>query len=164
MRTGKPITVLSMVVFLLISASCTGTSVPVATVTLEPTPTQEVQCVIMEGPACPNGFEESQDISEEVQVSANSTLTLTLGSTPSIPCGWQPPEIGEESIVRQMDHQSKWPAEGVTPMPGAPGTEIWVFETLTEGRSTISLRCMCLGEEGTGEELTGTFSLNVMVR
>ncbi len=48
-------------------------------------------------------------------------------------------------------------------MPGAPGSEIWGFETLKEGETTISLTCVCLGEEGSGEEISGTFNLHVAV-
>jgi predicted secreted protein len=49
-------------------------------------------------------------------------------------------------------------------MPGAPGTEIWIFKTLMEGESAISLNCVCLDEEGSEEEVSGTFVLNVTVK
>jgi hypothetical protein len=49
-------------------------------------------------------------------------------------------------------------------MPGAPGTEIWLFETLKAGESTISLECVCLGEEGSEEKVSGVFVLDVTVK
>lgn len=158
------------VALVLVSVACTSnaeptaTSTPQPTHTSEPTPTPMPQAVSIAGPGCPEGFQENQHIGEDLAIGASGVLTLTLGSTPSIPCGWHPPEIGDDAVIRQVDHQSKWPAEGVTPMPGAPGTEIWVFETLGEGESTISLKCVCLNEEGSGEEASGVLVLNVAVK
>ena len=127
------------------------------------TQTSEVEPVSVEGPDCPDGFEETIGVSEGVEIDVSNSLTLTLGSTPSVPCTWHAPEIDDPALIRQVDHQSKWPAEGATPQPGAPGTEIWAFEALAAGRTQISLNCYCLDEEGADEELRGTFVLNVAV-
>jgi predicted secreted protein len=132
----------------------------------KPTASTTPRSISLAGPACPDAFQEQerQQIQREITLNTHDTLTLTLGSTPSIPCSWESPEISNDAIVHQLDHRSTWPAEGATPQPGAPGVEIWVFEALQAGESTISLACMCLGEQGAEEELTGTFSLNVDVR
>lgn len=103
-------------------------------------------------------------MSRAVEMVAGSTLTLTLGATPSIPCGWQRMSIGDEDVVKQIGRGTEWPAEGVTPMPGAPGVEIWVLRTLREGTSTVSVECTCLGQEGSAEELAGAFVLRITVR
>ncbi len=156
-----------LTVIVLVSVACTPGPEPSATPTHkptsppEPTPTQMVQELDIAGPDC--DF-QTQSVSQNVEIGANGSLTLTLGSTPSIACGWQAPEIEDQSVVRQADHQSQWPAEGMTPMPGAPGTEIWVFETLKEGESNISWKCVCLAEEGSQEETSGTFVLQVRVK
>ncbi len=165
------ISISSLLLLALISTACTNGLEPTATSTLEPsgspepTSTPKAQAVSIAGPACPDSFQENQtaSISKDVQISANHLLTLTLGSTPSIPCGWHAPEISDQTVVHQVEHHSDWPAEGATPMPGAPGTETWVFETLTEGESQIILQCVCLNEEGSEEEISGTFVLNVTV-
>ncbi len=150
---------------MLITAACADETTAVPTPTDEPTKTPSPQPVSLAGPDCPKTFreQEQQQLTRETELTVNSTLTLTLGSTPSIPCSWKSPEINDDAIVRQVDQQSEWPAEGATPMPGAPGTEIWVFEMLQAGESTISWDCMCLGEQGAEEKLTGTFSLNLTV-
>ncbi len=171
---------LLVIIALLAGAACSGqpeakptpTPEPPITSTVKPTPTIELtdtlaaaQAVALTGPACPDGFQEGdQRISKEIIIGASSFLTLTLGSTPSIPCGWQSPEIEDEDILRQVDHQSEWPAAGVTPMPGAPGKEIWTFQALKGGESAITLTCSCLGEEGGGQELAGTFVLEAKVK
>lgn len=165
MHTRGAIFVGTTLAVVLMSAACTGglQPTPAPTSTPESTPTPLPQAISVAGPDCPKSFREQQELHRDVTIAANSSLTLTVGSTPSIPCGWQRPAIGNQAIVRQVDHQSKWPAEGATPMPGAPGTEIWGFETREAGETTITLTCTCLGEEGSGEEVRGTFNLHVTV-
>lgn len=143
----------------LTAVACTSRVEPTDTPPLIPTP--EIEAVSIAGPDCPDSFRENEQISRNVEIGVNGLLTLTLGSTPSIPCGWQPPQISDPDLIHQIDHQSQWPAEGVTPMPGAPGTEIWVFEVAGEGESTISFPCVCPGEEEADEERRGIFILNV---
>lgn len=154
--------------FVLIGVACNASFEPAVTPTpestnvLEPTPPPGAHGITIVGPDCPDAFQKNQTVTQEMEISAGGAFTLTLGSTPSMPCGWRSPETDDHAVVRQVDHHSQWPAEGVTPQPGAPGTEIWVFEALTEGESTISIHCVCLGEEGEEEKVRGTFLLNVV--
>lgn len=167
MQKMRLTTTLFALLLLLITVNCAGNGEPTVEPTPEPSqpPTPEpTLAVAVSGPDCPDSFpeDETEVIREEVEIGAGGAITLTLGSTPSIPCGWSEPEIGDPAVVRQVDYQDQWPAEGVTPVPGAPGTEFYLFETTEEGESTITFRCVCLGEEGAEEELRGTFELNVM--
>ena len=161
---------LSILVLVLGGVACVPNLEPTATATLKPTPSPEPthtpvpQDIVITGPGCPDAFQEDQPISKAVEIAAGRSLSLTLGSTPSVPCWWRSPESSDPAIVRQVDHQTTWPAEDVTPMPGAPGTETWVFETLQAGESTLSLECVCLEEEGAAEEVRGIFTLNVTVK
>lgn len=154
---GNPIAMLLILALTLASSACGPT--PTST----PRPPRSAQ---VDGPACPDVFQETQQqqISEAAEISVGGALTLTLGATPSVPCGWHAPEIEDPAVVQQVDHQSQWPAEGATPQPGAPGTEIWSFEALNAGESTISVDCVCLTEEGSEEEVRGTFVLKVTVQ
>jgi len=176
-QTRYPLLVLTTLLLFLAGVACTGatespaapapTELPEATEepTLIPSPsdTPMAQAVSLEGPSCPEGFQEQQVVTRHVKIAANATLTLTLGSTPSVPCGWQGLDVEDQTVLQQVDHQTEWPAEGVTPMPGAPGVELWVVEALKEGESALSLACQCLGEQGAEQELEGTFVLNVTV-
>ncbi len=130
----------------------------------EPTETPTVEGISVKGPACKStDFKDNRVITKEVAIRARAHLTLTVGSSPSIPCEWHSPEIDDDTVLCQVDRQDKWPAEDVTPMPGAPGTKIWVFQALEEGPCTVSLPCSCLGEEGAEMEQVGTFVLKVSV-
>jgi predicted secreted protein len=162
--------ILFMTTCVLISTACmsqeealpTSTSEPPDTIA--PTRTLTPQPISVAGPHCPKAFREQDQVRRGVQINTNSVLTLTLGATPSMPWGWELPEMGDEAVLHQVDHDSVWPAEGVEPKPGAPGTEIWVFEPHQAGESTVSLTCKGPGEEGSSEEVVGTFVLHVVVQ
>ena len=162
--------VLFVLALILVATTCVGQegtisiSTPEPTETMAPTRTSPPQHIAVSGPACPQAFQEQDQVRRNVQIDTGSVLTLTLGATPSIPCWWESPEIGDAAILQQVDRQSVWPAEGATPQPGAPGAEIWLFEPRQAGESVVSLTCTCLGEEGSDEEVTGTFLLNAVVQ
>ncbi len=126
-------------------------------------PTHQPEKVPLSGPDCPDGFEQTSNRTREVTLRTGDSLELSVGSTPSIPYHWQPPEIGDSTILQQVAHESKWPAPDVTPMPGAPGLEIWTFEAREAGRSEIRLACIGLTEEGSQEEERGIFVVEVVV-
>lgn len=126
-------------------------------------PTPQPEKVTLSGPDCPDGFDQTSNPTREVTLRAGDSLEVSAGSTPSIPCHWQSPEIGDSTILQQVAHESKWPAPGVTPMPGAPGLEIWTFEARQPGRSDIRLACKCLKEDGGQEEERGIFVVEVVV-
>jgi len=162
MRRRRVLTLAAALALTLAGAGCAAGAPPTQrpTPTREPTATPTPEAVSLEGPSCPEGFDDQQVVSRDAAVDAGATITLTLGSTPSMPCGWQKLEISDEAVVRRVDRRSKWPAEGVTPMPGAPGVEVWILEAREEGESTLSLDCSGLEEEA----LSGTFVLEVTVR
>lgn len=163
---------LVLLALLLPTAACALRPAPRATTqvirtpepTDEPTAVPAPREVSLAGPACPDAFREQAVASRDAEIEAGGTVTLTLGASPSMPCGWQETSISDESALQQVARHTKWPAEGATPMPGAPGSEIWVLEALEEGTSTVSVECTCLGEEGTGQELRGVFVLSITVR
>ena len=168
MQSKTSFILLGALLLTLASSACTAGLEPTSTAALEPTVSPAAadlpQSVAVRGVSCPESFQDDQLITKRVEVAAGASITLTLGSTPSMPCGWQPPDIDDGTILRQVAHRSEWPAEDVTPQPGAPGLEIWVFEALVPGESTVLLACTCLGEEGKGQESRGTLSLTVDVR
>lgn len=158
--------ILAMVMTLFGGASCAAEPEP----TQKPTPIPEStdtpvpRDATVSGPSCPEAFQEAEQVSKTAEVAAGAGLTLTLGSTPSMPCGWQALRVADDAVVRQVDHTTKWPAEGVTPAPGAPGEETWVLEALGPGQTTVMLECTCLDETGAEQVSEGTFILEVKVR
>ena len=151
-----------------LAAGCAPPSTPTPTSmpthTPAPTATPMPRAVTVAGPRCPGPFREDGDRHADVTLGAGGTLTLTLDSAPSVPCWWESPEVSDKAVMQQVAHHSEWPAEDVTPKPGAPGTEFWEFETLADGVCDISVTCACSGEEGTGEEVLGAYVLGVRVR
>lgn len=119
--------------------------------------------IVLEGPSCPENFEDRDTVREGVTLSLNERVEIHLGSNPSMPCGWGELENGSPGTVRMVEQTSQWPAEGATEQPGAPGTEIWVFEAQQEGESLIVWPCTCLGEEGAEQQLEGEYKLQVQV-
>ncbi len=146
-------------------SACQGTKwIPSPTTKAETSPTlEEQQKITIQGVSCPESFQEEQIVKKDILISAGDTLKLNLGHNPSMPCSWSAPEIENPEIVTQIDHYTKWPAEGATPMPGAPGEVIWAFEAQIEGQTKISLSCNGLDEAGEEERLEGTFEVQIRV-
>jgi len=61
---------------------------------------------------------------------------VKLGSNYSTPYRWKPDmKVGDSGVVRQKNHQFVQPSSDAL---GAPGTEVWTFEALRPGSTTIS--------------------------
>ena len=170
MRIRRILTLFAIVALGGAVAGCGGVPAPMPTLTQRATPgavptaASTTEPAIVNGASCPQAFEETQLVTREVDLSAAQVLTLTLGSTPSIPCGWQAPDVSESGVLRQTNHESIWPAEGATPMPGAPGTEVWVFEPVARGETEVSVVCTCLDEEGAEQVVEGRLVVQATVK
>lgn len=162
MRTRRILCAVGALTLILAGVSCTAALQP--TPSPEPTSTPTPRAMTFEGSSCPEDFQDDRTVTRELEISPGSHLTLTLGATPSTPCGWQTLEIGDSTVLEQVAHRRNWPAEGVTPVPGAPGTEVWGLEVLEPGETAVSVACVCLGEEGEEDVLRGRFVLDVTVR
>ena len=114
------------------------------TLPLHISPTPQSKKITVSGPDFPDGFDQTWNRKQDIILRADDTLEIMVGSTPSIPCHWQSPEIGDNMIMQQVAHKSRWPAPDVTPKPGASGLEIWRFKALEQGRTEIHLKCMGL--------------------
>lgn len=99
-------------------------------------------------------------ISKEVQAPAGSSFTVTLCSNPSTGFEWsESARISDQTVVRQKSHEFVPPEKAI---PGAPGQEVWTFEALKKGTSTISLEYSRPWEGG--EKGTWKFNLTVVVK
>jgi hypothetical protein len=133
-----------------------------------PSPEQAAEPVLPEetaipGPSCPESFQDQDQIKEQSQLAEQGKLELSLGTTPSMPCSWGALEIEPPSLLEKIDQQTKWPAEGSTPQPGAPGTLIYQLQSVETGKAALSLSCTCLGEEGAEKQLKGTYLLSITI-
>jgi inhibitor of cysteine peptidase len=74
-------------------------------------------------------------IGRDVAVAVGDTLKVTLGSNHTTPYRWTPDaKIADATIVRQTGHEYLRPKSDLM---GAPGSEVWIFDALKAGTTTI---------------------------
>jgi len=124
--------------------ACTPAATPAATVT--------VTC---------DQFSQQANIVQDVTAAAGSTITVTLCSNPTTGFQWgEQAQIGNTQVLKQTSHKMVGPAN--TGMVGAPGNEVWTFQALEAGNSTVSFSYSRPWEGG--EKDVQTFKLNVTVQ
>ncbi len=112
--------------------------------------------------SCDN-FMKLHHISKEVEVAAGDSFTVTLCSAFTTGFQWSElAEIGDETIVQQVDHKFVPPPERPEPIEGEAGEEVWVFKALNRGTSTVSMEYSRPWEGG--EKGVWTFVLTVVVK
>ncbi len=111
-------------------------------------------------------FKKEQHISKEVEVPVDGSLIIALYSNPTEGRQWsEPPQISDEAVLQEVDHRYE-PARGLGCVPLPPGTggqEVWTFEALEIGVSTISMEYTHPWEGGEKEPML-TFVLTVVVK
>jgi inhibitor of cysteine peptidase len=99
-------------------------------------------------------------ISQQVEITAGGSLTVTLGSNPTTGFSWsENAQISDQTVLQQTGHEFISPTQT---MPGAPGKELWTFKALKAGTSTVSLEYSRPWEGG--EKGEWTYTLNVTVK
>ena len=106
-------------------------------------------------------FYKQADISQEIKVPADSSLTVTLCSNPTTGFQWEEAQISDQTVLRQTDRKFVGPESEPPPPPGTPGQEIWTFQALKKGTSTVSVQYSRPWEGG--EKGTWKFALTVVV-
>jgi inhibitor of cysteine peptidase len=106
-------------------------------------------------------FSQQNHITKQVEVGAGGTLTVTLCSNQTTGFMWsETAQISDQSVLQQTDHKFVPPeAEGVV---GAAGKEVWTFNALKKGTSTVSVEYSRPWEGG--EKGVWTFNLTVTVK
>ncbi len=109
-------------------------------------------------------FMKQQHTSKEVQVTVDSSLTLSMYSNPTEGRQWSEAQISDQTVLREVDHKYEPPPKPIgDPIPGAPGQEVWSFKALKKGTSTISMVYTHPWEGGEKEPML-TFALTVTVK
>jgi inhibitor of cysteine peptidase len=105
-------------------------------------------------------FTNQSHISKDVTVTAGGSLNVTLCSNPTTGFQWvENATISDQTVVNQTSHQFVAPED--QELVGAPGEEVWTFEALRKGKSTVSMEYSRPWEGG--EKGEWTFTLNVTV-
>jgi inhibitor of cysteine peptidase len=103
-------------------------------------------------------FDEEPEQSQEVAVAVGSTLTLALCANPTTGFQWEEIAIGDPEVMQETDREYQAPDSDAL---GASGREVWTFDTVMEGQTTLSTSYGQPWEGGVKEEWT--FRLEVTV-
>ena len=95
---------------------------------------------------------------KEVDVLVGRSLRVTLESNPTTGFQWELTESSDQTVLKQTDHEFKAPE---TALVGAGGHEVWTFEALKKGESTISMEYSRPWES---VEPAETFVLTIVVK
>ena len=106
-------------------------------------------------------FYQQAVISQEIKLPADSSLAVTLCSNPTTGFQWEEAKISDQTVLKQADRKFVSPESEPPPPPGTPGQEVWTFQTLKKGTSTISIDYSRPWEGG--EKGTWQYSLKVVV-
>jgi inhibitor of cysteine peptidase len=93
-----------------------------------------------------------------VEVAKGQKFTLTLDSNASTGYEWQLAQPPEEKTVKFLEKLYKAPK---TDRVGAAGLELWIFEAVGPGETTISLKYVRSWEKDVKPEETATFAILV---
>jgi inhibitor of cysteine peptidase len=106
-------------------------------------------------------FSKQANIVQDVTATVGSTITVTLCSNPTTGFQWgEQAQISNAQVLKQASYKMVGPAN--TGMAGAPGNEVWTFQALLAGTSTVSFSYGRPWEGG--EKGVETFKLNVTVQ
>ena len=109
-------------------------------------------------------FTNQQHITRTAELTHPGSLIVILCANPSTGFEWvEEADISNDDVVSQVEHNFVPPQpEGTTPAPvGAPGKDVWTFDSLKQGTSTISLEYSRPWEGGEKGEWTFTVEVTV---
>ena len=107
-------------------------------------------------------FMNQKHISKQIEITSGCSFEVNLCSNPTTGFQWEEAQISNEAVLKQVDRQFIAPESEPPPPPGTPGQEIWTFETIQKGASTVSIRYSRPWEGG--EKGEWTFNLSVTVK
>jgi len=108
-------------------------------------------------------FMNQNHLTGQVEVTAGESFTVTLGSNPTTGFRWaEEAQISDTGVLEQVKHEFIGPESEPPPPPGTPGQEVWTFEALEKGTTTVSMEYSRPWEGG--EKGEWTFNLTVVVK
>ena len=109
-----------------------------------------------------DAFQNQPHIDAVMNGTVGDELTVALGSNPTTGFSWSKyAEIGDETIVQQTSQMYFDTSTETPPIPGSPGEEVWVFQGLKEGTTTIYMEYSRPWVEGEIGVWTVTITANI---
>ena len=133
-------------------------------VTLAALATVMFGCTLAPGQASVNlscdDFASQNQITKELSVKAGDSFTVTLCSNPTTGFQWESAVISDQSVLTETNHQFVGPED--ENLVGAGGEDVWTFQALKKGTSSISIAYSRPWEGG--EKGVWTFTAVVTVK
>ena len=105
-------------------------------------------------------FASDRHISQELEVKAGDSFTVALCSNQTTGFQWSgSAQVDDGTVVEQTNHKFISPEE--QQIVGAAGQEVWTFQALQEGTTTVKMEYSQPWEGGTKAEWTFTLTLIV---
>ncbi len=98
-------------------------------------------------------------VNEEVEIAVGGSLVVHLESNPTTGFKWELSEITDQTVLKQDGEPEFVPPDEA--IPGAGGKEIWTFDALKAGKTTVSLEYSRPWEGGEKGEWTYTLTVTV---
>ena len=105
-------------------------------------------------------FGQQNNIVRSVELTQPGSLNVTLGANPTTGYQWDEANIDDKTVIEQKSRN--YVAPTATGVVGAPGKDVWVFNSLKAGTTTIHFGYSRPWEGG--EKDSWTLVLNVTVK
>jgi inhibitor of cysteine peptidase len=104
-------------------------------------------------------FAAQNDITRDIELIRPGSLIVTLGANPTTGFQWGEAEISDTSVIAQDTHNYVEPQSSAV---GAPGKDVWVFDSKAPGTAIITMSYDRPWEGG--EKGQWTLTINVTVK
>ena len=104
----------------------------------------------------------SADVSssgKQIEIAAGGSFTITLDSNATTGYSWELKGISDTAVLEKADNKYEAPASGLM---GAGGKEVWTFEAMKAGTSTLTMEYS--QPWAGGQKSANIFSLTVVVK
>ena len=105
-------------------------------------------------------FMAQNHITKDIELIRPGSLIVSLGANPSTGFEWGEAEVSNPSVVSEQSHNFV-PPQTVGSTVGAPGKDVWVFDSIAPGGATIKMSYSRPWEGGEKDEWTITINVTV---
>jgi inhibitor of cysteine peptidase len=107
-------------------------------------------------------FTAQKNMVKDIELIRPGSLIVTLGANPTTGYQWGDAVISDTAVVMEASHNFVEPkSEGSEPVVGAPGKDVWVFDSKSAGTATIKMSYGRPWEGGEKDEFTLTINVTV---
>lgn len=106
-------------------------------------------------------FIDDQNATREMSVPEGTMIDVALYSNPTTGFEWEDADISNTAILQQVDRRFLSPRGESDPPTGSPGQDVFAFESIGKGQSTVTFHYSRPWEGGQRSVWTFTLLVNV---